>query len=145
MNDLKERREHTLNDEIPIDDIHRAFKITQKVPKCVYNRYVQFKILHNRLNTRNLLHKMRILNTNECVYCKNQIDTVIHALLECPETTNLWRQVELRLREQVEQSIKISDKEKIFGTTEKNQYTFQMYTCSFLLPNYLYIKNNQMF
>ena len=69
---------------------------------------------------------MRILSTNECVYCKNQTDTISHALLECPETTNLWRQVELWLREHVEQSIKISDKEKIFGTTEKNQYTFQI-------------------
>ena len=92
----------------------------------MYNRYVQFEILHNRLNTRYLLYKMKNLNTNECVYCKNQIETTVHALLECPETTNLWRQVELWLREHVEQSIKISDKEKILGTTEKNQYTFQI-------------------
>ena len=81
-----------LNDEISEDDIQNAFKITQKLPKCVYNRYVQFKILHDRLHTRLLLHKMKILNTNECLYCKEQTDTTIHALLECPEMAYLESQ-----------------------------------------------------
>ena len=70
---LKEKWEQILNDDISEDDIQNAFKITKK--KCVYNRYVQFKILHDRLNTRQLLHKMKILNTNECLHCKKQIDT----------------------------------------------------------------------
>ena len=55
---LKEKWEQMLNDDISEDDIQNAFKITQKFPKCVCNRYVQFKILHDRLNTRQLLHKM---------------------------------------------------------------------------------------
>ena len=71
---LKEKWENLLNDDVCEDDIQNAFKVTQKSPKCVYNRYVQFKILHDRLNTRQLLHKMKILNTNECLYCTNQID-----------------------------------------------------------------------
>ena len=41
INELKERWEHTLNDEISVDDMQKAYIITQKVPKCVYNRYVQ--------------------------------------------------------------------------------------------------------
>ena len=98
---LKEKWEQMLNDDISEDDTQNAFKITQKFPKCVYNRYVQFKILHNRLNTRQLLHKMKILNTNECIYCKEQIDTTVHVLLECPETANLWRHAELWLREHI--------------------------------------------
>ena len=69
---------------------------------------------------------MKISNTNECLYCNHQIDTTVHALLECPETTNLWRQVELWLREQVDQGINDSDKEKIFGTKERTHYTFQI-------------------
>ena len=123
---LREKWEIMLNDDISEDDIHNAFKITQKLPKCVYNRYVQFKILHDRLNTRQLLHKMKIFNTNECLYCKNQIDTTIHALIECPETANLWRQAELWLREHIDRHIKISNKEKIFGIPVKNNISFQI-------------------
>ena len=123
---LKEKWEQMLNDDILEDDIQNAFKITQKSPKFVYNRYVQFKILHDRLNTRQLLHKMKILNSNECLYCKKQIDTTVHALLECPETANLWRHIELWLSEHIDRNIKISDKEKIFGISGKKQYSFQI-------------------
>ena len=55
---LKEKWETILNEDVCEDDIQNAFKVTQKSPKCVYNRYVQFKILHDRLNTRQLLHNM---------------------------------------------------------------------------------------
>ena len=123
---LKEKWEQLLNDEVSEKEIQNAFTITQKTPKCVYNRYVQFKILHVRLNTRQLLHKMRILDTKECIYCKNVVDTTVHALLECPESANIWRQVELWLRQHINRSIKISDKEKIFGILGNNPRTFQI-------------------
>ena len=121
---LKEKWEQLLNDEVSEEDIQNAFKITQKSPKCVYNRYVQFKILHVRLNTRQLLHKMKISDTNECIFCKNQIDTTVHALIECPETANIWRHGELWLRQHINRSIKISDKEKIFGISGNKPYAF---------------------
>ena len=69
---------------------------------------------------------MKILNSNECLYCKKQIDTTVHALLECPETANLWRHVELWFREHLDRNIKISDKEKIFGISGKKQYSYQI-------------------
>ena len=122
--ELKNEWEHILSEEVSLEDIQKAFLITQKSPNCIYNTYVQFKILHNRLNTRQLLCKMNILSTNECLYCKNQIDSAVHALLESPVIAKLWRQVELWLRANLEQIINISDKEKVFGITEKNQYIF---------------------
>ena len=123
-NEPKNKWEHILNEEVPLEDIQKAFLITQRSPNCIYSRYVQFKILHNRLNTRQLLCKINILSTHECLYCKNQIDSTVHALLECPVKANLWGQVELWLRTHLEQNINIFDKEKVFGITENNQYTF---------------------
>ena len=64
--ELKNEWEHILNEEVSLEDIQKAFLITQTSPNCVYNAYVQFKILHNRLNTRQLLCKMNLLSTNEC-------------------------------------------------------------------------------
>ena len=126
ISNLREKWEQMLNDDISEDDIRNAFNITQKFPKCVYNRYEQFKILHDRLNTRQLLHKMNIFNTNGCLYCKHEIDTTIHALIECPESANLWRQAEVWLREHIGRHIKISNKEKIFGLPEKTNLSFQI-------------------
>ena len=72
--------EHILNEGVALEDIQNTFLITQKAPNCVYDRYVQFKILHNRLDTR----KMNILCTNERLYCKNQIDSTIHTFMGMP-------------------------------------------------------------
>ena len=77
-----------LNEDVSILEISRSFINIQKIPKCSYNKYVQFKIMHDRLNTRQLLYKMNIFENNFCLYClnKNEIDTTLHALIECPST-----------------------------------------------------------
>ena len=43
----------------------------------------------------------------------------MHALFECPYTSQLWRRMELWLRTNVNKNIEFADKEKIFGYTEK--------------------------
>ena len=81
-------------------------------------------MLHDISNTRQSLRKMKIFDGNECLYCKNKIDTTTHALIECPYTALLWREVELWFRGNVDTHFKISDKEKIFGYQEKDPDAF---------------------
>ena len=82
---------------------------------------MQFKILHDRLNTRQLLCKMKIFDCNYSLYCLTEIDTTAHALIDCPFTALLiWRDIELWLRGNVDTHIKISNKEKIFGYQDKD-------------------------
>ena len=85
---VQDRWELILNEDVSILEISRSFINIQKIPKCSYNKYVQFKIMHDRLNTRQLLYKMNIFENNFCLYClnKNEIDTTLHALIECPST-----------------------------------------------------------
>ena len=94
-----------------MEDVKFAFRISQKLPKCVFNRYTQFKILHNRLNTKQLAFKMKISDSEECPFCLNIPDTTLHALINCPISAQLWRCVELWLRANANKSIKISDKD----------------------------------
>ena len=56
---------------------------------------VQLKYLHDRLNTRILLCKMKTKSNDKCIYCKDEIDTTIHALLDCPYTATLLRNVDV--------------------------------------------------
>ena len=58
---VQDRWENILNEEISVTEISRGFYNTQKIPKSEYNRCVQFKILHDRLNTRQLLCKMKYI------------------------------------------------------------------------------------
>ena len=124
INEVKERWETILNDNISTEDIKFAFKISQKLPKCVFNRYTQLKILHNRMNTKKLLFKMNISDSENCTFCLNTPDTTLHALIDCPMSAQLWRRMELWLRENVNKGIKISDKEKILGYVDEKRDRF---------------------
>ena len=42
-----------LNEDVSMEDVKFAFRISQKLPKCVvFDRHTRFKILHNRLNIK---------------------------------------------------------------------------------------------
>ena len=110
INEVKEKWENILNDDISTEDMKFAFKISQKLPKCVFNRYTQFNILHNRLNTKQLLFKMKISDSEDCPFYLNTPDTTQHN--------------ELCLRANVNKSIKITDKEKILGFLEEKRDRF---------------------
>ena len=43
INEVKEKWENILNDDISIEEVKFAFKISQKLPKCVFNRYTHSK------------------------------------------------------------------------------------------------------
>ena len=78
-----------LSEEIIRKEVVKGFQIIHRTPKCVFNKYVQFKFLHNRLNTRKLLCKMEILDSDICLYCGNVVDSETHALIDCPQTAQL--------------------------------------------------------
>ena len=51
------------------------------------------------------------------IQVRNKFD--INALIECPYTVDLWRQIELWLRTNINRNIKIFKREKIFSTKTK--------------------------
>ena len=108
---------------VRLDDKKKAFQISYKTLKCILNRHIQFKILHNRLNTGQLLSKMKFTESEEFTYCTQISDSTMHALIECPYTAQSWRRMELWLRTDVNKNIKIADEEKNLGYTEKKWTT----------------------
>ena len=54
---LKNKGKDLLNEEVSTSEKEKGFLTVHKFPKCVYNKYVQFKFLHNRLNASQLLCK----------------------------------------------------------------------------------------
>ena len=53
--------------------------------KHAYLRYIQFRVLHNRLVTQTLLHRMGKSESESCLFCKEK-DSQEHVLLYCPST-----------------------------------------------------------
>ena len=60
----------------------------------IYLRYIQFRTLHRRFFTNNILHKMRIKDSPLCNFCAQKEDSNEHMLIECETVQTLWHQIE---------------------------------------------------
>ena len=54
------------------------------MPYCICNRYIQYRILHQRVAANELLFKMMIKDSDIYSYCCTIPETLCHALIECP-------------------------------------------------------------
>ena len=68
---------------------------------------------------------MNILDSERCLYCKNAVDSITHALIYILSaygsslgSNTIW------LRSNIHHTVKSSDKEKIFGFQEDKEMTF---------------------
>jgi len=66
-----------------------SFEITSEP----YLQSFQYKIINRILNTREKLHKWKIIDSNTCQYC-GKIDTIEHHLYICSHSKAIWKQLE---------------------------------------------------
>ena len=78
-----------VNELHKINEIHSlSFKMTKETKLSIF----QFKIIHNILPHRVLLYKMKITNSDLCLYCGSQ-ETLQHLLVSCPLLRTFWSDV----------------------------------------------------
>ena len=119
--EVKNKWENTLNEEIPYKTIENAFKEISKIKTGSYQKYFQFKLLHNRIITNETLFIMNLSETKMCKTCLNEVDTLEHSFIECHATVMLWKKVENWANTVISRSLKITDTEKIFGHLQKDK------------------------
>jgi hypothetical protein len=68
-------------------------KLLDKISPETKLRVFQFKILHRIIATREWLHKYKIVDSPNCIFCARPIkDTVEHFLFQCNNIHVFWRQ-----------------------------------------------------
>ena len=78
-----------VNELDKINEIHSlSFKMTKETKLSIF----QFKIIHNILPHKVLLHKMKITDSDLCLYCGSQ-ETLQHLLASCPSLRTFWSDV----------------------------------------------------
>ena len=60
LKDIKEKWENILNNDLSYDTIENAFKEITHMKTGAYQKYFQYKLLHNRTITNEKLHKMEL-------------------------------------------------------------------------------------
>ena len=85
----------------------------------IYLRYIQFRTLHRRFYTNNILFKMRIKDSPLCNFCNEYEDSNEHMLIECNMVKALWQEVELWISEIGVVDYTINDRIIILGELQK--------------------------
>lgn len=62
----------------------------QKIPIDTKTREFQFKFLHDLLATNFWLKKWNLAATDECTFCKNTSETIIHLFWQCTFLEHFW-------------------------------------------------------
>ena len=75
----------------------KAFRFISKIDD-IYLRYIQYRTLHRRFYTTNVLCQSGIKDTNICNVCKTEVDSNEHMLLFCEGSDLLWKNTENYLR-----------------------------------------------
>ncbi len=80
-------------------------------------RTFQFKINNNILYTNDKLYKFKIIETEQCTFCKETKETLLHHFWECHFVKTVW----LRTRQ------KISEKMNIYIDLKPETFIFNLY------------------
>ena len=71
-----------MNLRISFFTIGRPFKKISQIDG-IYLRYIQFRTLHRRFYTNNILHKIGINDSETCGLCNREKDSNEHMLMLC--------------------------------------------------------------
>ena len=88
------------------------------LPRCNQNKWMQifqFKILHRILPTNKKLYQFKIKQSNECDYCGQAEESLIHLFCECDITSGIWQDVLDWLGNQSIRTEYLTDIQIIFG------------------------------
>lgn len=83
-------------------------------------RELQWKIIHNIYPTNILLHKMKVVDSKDCSFCRNTIDYIEHFFYECGQVKPLWEHIENLLMVHVQRRIKLSLQTVMFGMNKND-------------------------
>ena len=117
---VRDKWSETLNDEVPLITIQSSLVNARRFSPSVYQYYNQFKLIHKRTVNNRLLKKMGIIEDENCLFCKDHVETIEHIYLSCVNTIRIWNDVLTWVRRIYDPHFMISDHEKIFGCSSKD-------------------------
>ena len=56
-------------------------------------KWFQYRILHRILGTKEYLFKIKYKNDNVCVFCKQNVETIMHLFVDCNVVKNFWSEI----------------------------------------------------
>ena len=74
-------------------DWSSAYLLTSRCTRSTKLIEFQFKFLHRRLATNDFLYKIELKANNNCTFCQEGSESLMHLFWTCHETSNFWKRV----------------------------------------------------
>ena len=101
-------------------DVRNSFVRTHALIDDIYLEYIQFRTLHYRFFTNDLLLKIKIKDTDLCSICNSEKDSNCHMLVTCKKVCSLCKEVEAWIRNLGMEGYHLTDRRKIIGDLENS-------------------------
>ena len=86
ISQVKWEEQMALNEEI---EWRKLYTMAARCNADARMKYFNYQILHRTLLTNRKLYMFRLVDSEKCDNC-DQVETVAHLLVECPNTTHIW-------------------------------------------------------
>ena len=118
-------------------DISKSFVRTHVLFDDVYLKCIQFRTLHYRFYTNDMLKKFNIKDTDICDFCNEEIDSNFHMLIDCNIIRSLWQDTNNWINDLTEE---VSN--KVFATIIIMHVKRAIFSSKIRVQNLLYNKFN---
>ena len=102
------------------NDVRNSFTTTHRMIDDIYLKYIQFRTLHYRFFTNDVLVKCRIKEVDTCSICDTDNDSNFHMLVTCSRVRDVWSCVETWIRSLGMVNYHLTDRKKILGDLENS-------------------------
>ncbi len=120
--------------------IENPFNTLKTTTKEVKLKNVQFKILHNIYPTQKHLFKWKLSDSPYCHHCKNEVETINHAIYQCPIARKTIQNLEKIIQEELGLNINLSNTDVLFGIGKNTLYNIDYKKRSYLNTLLIIIK-----
>ena len=83
-------------------------------------RWFQFRLIHRILGTNSFLFKINKVDSNVCVFCKEEEETLIHLFCSCIYSINFWTSLVYWVKDKIDISLYLDNKVILFGNANNS-------------------------
>ena len=122
-----------------LEEYSKSFKNNFSVSNIAKYRSFQYRLLHRSVLLNNVLYKWKIVNSNLCTFCGEEVETYPHLFVMCKSVRDLWIGIEHFMMTFNKEEITFDVKSVILNNLVKDARNIKNSICLYV-KQYIYRK-----
>ena len=123
--------------DIPYNTFKKRCMDIYKVTNIVKFRSFQYRLIQRSMITNMQLKKWKMISSDLCTFCGNEVETVLHLLIWCEEVRRIWIDIEQYMDKYHRRQIDFTVKNVIFNRIIDNPMDIKYFIC-LVTKQYIY-------